>query len=126
MIGREYAEVEICPPAGGGLFNEMTIYPWEGLQLSAIRSSAITIERLANEPRNIPQDAYFAVILLSGRYSLEQDGRETFLQPGDMAVYDATRPHRIRCPRDFSKLIVSIPRATLEERVAGIARCTAR
>ncbi|HYE36450.1 helix-turn-helix domain-containing protein [Methylocaldum sp.] len=125
VIGREYVKVEISPPADGCLFNEMTIYPWEDLRLSAIRSNAITIERLPGEPYRASQDAYFAVVLLSGQYSVEQQGREVFLKPGDMTLYDATRPHRIHCPRSFSKLIVSIPRAMLRDRIAGIEHCTA-
>lgn len=125
VIGREYANVDIAPPRDGSLFNEMTILPWDGLRLSVIRSNAIGIERLPREPHRVSQDAYFAVVLLGGDYLLQQDGREVFLRPGDMALYDATRPHRIHCPRSFAKLIVSIPRAALRERVAGIERCTA-
>lgn len=125
VIGREYAQVEITPPGDGTLFNEMTIHPWARLRLSAIRSNAITLERLPREPQLVSHDAYFAVILLAGQYRLEQDGREVFLQPGDMALYDATRPHRVHCPTSFAKLIVSIPRSALRERVAGIEHCTA-
>lgn len=125
VIRREYVKVEISPPGNGGLFNEMAIHPWEDLRLSVIRSSAITIERFAGEPYQASQDAYFAVILLSGRYSLEQQGREVFLEPGDITFYDATRPHRIHCPGSFSKLIVAIPRRQLRDRIAGMEHCTA-
>lgn len=126
VIGREYANVEITPPADGNLFNEMTIYPWDGLRLSAIQSGALAIERLPWEPLSVHQDAYFAVVLLSGAYRLEQSGREVILEPGDLTLYDAAQPHRIDCPGRFSKLIVSIPRRILRERVAGIDSCTAR
>lgn len=125
IIGREYAEVEITPPADAELFNEMRITPWRDLQLSAIRSNALALERPAREPRRIAQDAYFAVILLDGEYRLRQDGREVLLRPGDLSLYDAARAHRIDCPRAFRKLIVSIPRALLAERVNGIEHCTA-
>lgn len=125
VIGREYVKVEISPPADGGLFNEMAIHPWEELRLSVIRSSAIAIERLAGEPYHVSQDAYFAVVLLSGRYVLEQQGREVFLEPGDIAFYDATRPHRIHCPGSLSELIISIPRTMLRDRMAGMEHCTA-
>lgn len=125
VIGKQYANVLITPPNNGGLLNEMIIYPWESLQLSVIRSSGITIERQPHTSPLNSQDAYFAVILLDGAYQLEQGGREVFLQPGDMTIYDATRPHRIYCPKNFSKLIVSIPRATLRNRLAGVESCTA-
>ncbi|MDP1659986.1 MAG: helix-turn-helix domain-containing protein [Methylotenera sp.] len=125
VIRQEYTKVEVTPPVDGDLFNEMTFYTWEKLRLSVIRSHAITIERLRSEPHFVSQDNYLAVVLLSGSYLLEQNGRETFLQPGDMAIYDATRPHRIQCSRNFSKLIVSIPRAIMRDRIAGAEYCTA-
>lgn len=125
VIGREYAEVEITPPADAELFNEMNIVWWRDLQLSSIRSNAIALERAAREPRRIAQDAYFAVILLDGEYRLRQDGREVFLRPGDLSLYDAARPHRVDCPSAFRKLIVSIPRGLMAERVQGVEHCTA-
>ena len=126
VIGREYANVEITPPANGRLFNEMRIRPWKELRLSSIRSSAITIERLSRDPTQNSHDAYLAIVLLSGFYTLEQNGRECILRPGDMALYDATRPHRIVCPASFTKLIVSIPRPMLRDRAPGVEHCTAR
>jgi AraC family transcriptional activator of tynA and feaB len=125
VIGREYANVDIAPPPDGDLFNEMTITPWGDLQLSAIRSNATSLDRLPREPQLIGQDAYFAVILLAGEYRLQQDGREIFLRRGDLALYDAARPHRIDCPRAFKKLIVSIPREMFKDRLAGVEHCTA-
>lgn len=125
VIGREYANVDIIPPRDGRLFNEMVISPWQSLRLSAIRSNAIGIQRLPREPLHAAQDAYFAVVLLAGDYLLEQGGREVFLKPGDITLYDATRPHRIHCPDSFAKLIVSIPRKLLHERMAGAEHCTA-
>ena len=125
VICREYTHVEIISPTRGDLSQELVIYPWGNLQLSTVQSTAISLERSPREPHLNSQDAYFAVMLLSGDYLLEQNGREVFLQPGDMAIYDATRPHRVHCPGEFTKLILSIPRTVLRDRVAGIDRCTA-
>lgn len=125
VICREYANVEVTSPTNSVLAQDLMIIPWDKLRLSTILSSGISLKRRPKEPHLDSQDAYFAVILLSGDYLLEQDGREVFLKPGDMAIYDATRPHRIHCPRDFKKLIVSIPRPMLRERIAGVEQCTA-
>lgn len=125
-IAESYTHVRVSPSGKLPLFNEMRIYVWQSLQLSMISSNGIQIQREAGECDKISQDAYFAVVLLSGQYLLEQQGRETFLQPGDMALYDATRPHRIHCPGPFSKLIVSIPRTMLRQSLAGVEHCTAR
>ncbi len=125
VICREYANVELTSPAHGDLSQDLIIYPWGALQLSTIQSTAISLQRSPGEPHLNRQDAYFAVILLSGGYRMEQNGREVLLQPGDMTLYDATRPHRVHCPGEFAKLILSIPRTVLRDRVAGIDRCTA-
>ena len=126
MICNQYTKVEVTPPANHTLFNETTIYDWNQLRLSVIRSHGITIERQRGEPHFVTQDHYLAVILLSGRYMLEQNGREVFLEPGDMTIYDATLPHRIYCPSNFSKVLISIPRQIMRDRMAGVEHCTAR
>jgi len=126
VICREYTHVDISSPPHGELSQELIIYPWGNLQLSTIQSSEISLRRSHSEPHLSSQDAYFAVLLLSGTGLLEQHGREAFLQPGDISLYDATRPHRVHCFGELSKMIyLSIPRAVLRDRVAGIDRCTA-
>jgi AraC family transcriptional activator of tynA and feaB len=125
VICREYAHVEVTSPSRQALAQDLTIYPWDVLRLSIIESSGIRLERSPREPHSITQDAYFAVVLLSGDYVLEQRGREVRLEPGDLTIYDATEMHRIHCPREFTKLIVSIPRPLFRERIAGLEHCTA-
>ncbi|MTI64480.1 helix-turn-helix domain-containing protein [Methylophaga sp.] len=126
IIGREYANVEITPPGDMYLYNDMFIYPWQqGVRLSPIYSNAITLERLPCEPEHISQDCYFAVLLTAGQYKLEQGGREVFLKPGEMTIYDATEPHRITIPAQFAKVLISIPRQLLDERVSNVSRLTA-
>lgn len=124
VICREYAQVDVRAPGKSVLSQNLAIYPWHTLQLSVIHSSGIGLERVPKEPYLNSQDAYFAVLLLAGAYCLSQNGREVFLQPGDMTVYDATRPHRIHCPQDFTKLIIAIPRPAFQDRIASIEQCS--
>ncbi len=126
MIAQEYTKVEVSAPSNVQLLDETTIYPWERLRLSTVRSNGIQLDRLKMEPYSENHDNYLAVLLMSGRYRLEQDGREVFLKPGEMVVYDATKPHRIHCPETFSKIIVTIPRRIMRERLPGVELCTAR
>lgn len=126
VICREYTHVEIISPAHGDLSQDLIIYPWGNLQLSTVQSTAISLQRSLAEPYLLSQDAYFAVMLLSGVYLLEQNGREVFLQPGDISLYDATRPHRVHCSGEPTKVIyLSIPRSVFRDRIADIDRCTA-
>jgi AraC family transcriptional activator of tynA and feaB len=125
IICREYANVEVTTPSRQTLSQDLTIYPWDNLRLSVVTCNGVTLERLPRAPQLVSQDTYFAVVLLSGNYALQQDGKEVVLQPGDITIYDATRPHRVQCPRDFEKLILSIPRPLLRARMADVEHCTA-
>jgi len=126
VICREYTHVEIISPAAGDLCQDLTIYPWENLQLSTVQSSAISLQRSSREPYLNKHDVYLMVMLLSGDYLLEQNGRDVLLQAGDMAIYDATRPHRVHCHGESTEVIyLSIPRAVFRDRLADIDRCTA-
>ncbi len=70
-------------------------------------------------------DCFFAVALTSGQYRLEQSGREIYLQLGEMSIYDATQPHRIDIPSLFSKILISIPRQMLTQRIPDIGNLPA-
>lgn len=122
VIGREYARADARALPTQPLFNEMTIYGEIDVRLSAIRSNAIHIERPKRPTLPDSQDVYLAVVLLSGEYFLEQGERRAALRPGDMTIYDATRPHKICCPGSFSKLIVSLPRAAMRMRLPDMDR----
>lgn len=125
VICREYTNMEVMSRTSETLAQDLIIAPWDKLRLSTVISSSISLQRQSNEPYLDRQNDYFAIILLAGDYLLEQDGREASLKPGDLLIYDATRPHQIHCPRNFKALIVSIPRPMLRDRIAGVERCTA-
>lgn len=125
MITKEYTKVDIHVPINVQLLDQTTIYPWEDCRFSTVNSHGIQIDRLKMDPCDVGQDNYLAVLLLSGRYMLAQNGREVFLSPGEMTIYDATQPHRIYCPEDFSKVLITIPRKKMRERLSGVELCTA-
>ncbi len=126
VVGKEYANVEITPPNSGKLYNDLLLYPWRsGVRLSPIRSNPCALERLRQEPSDVTHDCYFAVVLTSGQYRLQQGNREVYLRPGEMSLYDATQPHRIEIPSRFSKILISIPRHKLDDRVSNVRDLTA-
>jgi AraC-like DNA-binding protein len=81
------------------------------INLSSARSSANALHRTAALVRrdHIPQ--IFLAVQVAGTTLIEQGGNQAVLRPGDMAVYDSTRPytvenrertelHYLRIPRD--------------------------
>jgi AraC-like DNA-binding protein len=54
---------------------------------------------------------YFKVsLMLQGSGLLIQDGREAVLSPGDLAVYDTSRPYSLIFDEDFRTMVVMFPR----------------
>lgn len=125
VICRHYANVDITSTLDAGFEAETHIAPLKQLQVSRIRSGAISIKKRPRDVERPDQDAYFVALLVSGQYRLEQHDRIATLQPGEMVLYDATQPHRIDCAGEFSKLIFAIPRSTLLSRFSRPDRCTA-
>lgn len=72
VICREYAQVDIISPVHGDLSQELVIYPWENLQLSIVKSTAISLQRSTREPYLNRHDAYLMVMLLSGDEGVQE------------------------------------------------------
>ena len=125
MVCRLFAEVELSSRLGANFWGEMVGRRWGEMRITDVHAKAQSVQRRLREARCEEQDSYFAVLLLAGTELVEQDGRETMLHPGDMTIYDATRPHRLVFSSDFRKLILNIPRHALRQRVAGMERFTA-
>jgi len=57
---------------------------------------------------------YFKVsLMLAGTGLLIQDDREAVLSPGDLAVYDTSRPYSLVFDQDFRTMVVMFPRHLL-------------
>ena len=57
---------------------------------------------------------YFKVsLMLAGTGLLSQDDREAVLSPGDLAVYDTSRPYSLVFDQDFRTMVVMFPRHLL-------------
>lgn len=52
-------------------------------------------------------------LMLSGRGLLVQDGREAVLRPGDLALYDTSRPYSMLFDDDFRMMVVMFRRSAL-------------
>ncbi|PRI09978.1 helix-turn-helix domain-containing protein [Leucobacter massiliensis] len=57
---------------------------------------------------------YKVSLLLAGSSIIVQDGRETVMQPGDLTVYDTSRPYSLLFDEAFRNLIMMFPKNRLE------------
>ncbi|NKX54243.1 AraC-like ligand-binding domain-containing protein [Arthrobacter mobilis] len=95
------------------------------LRISCIDADPHSAHSLEPSRGGVPP-FYKFTLQLNGTSMIIQDGRETVLQPGDMAIYDAARPCSLIFTESFSCLLVQLPRHAVELGPAAVRELTAR
>lgn len=96
-------------------------------RLSGITASDATAVHITARPHDVHRtqdhvrsggNGYFKFSLqLAGSALLVQDGRDTPVSPGEITVYDTSRPYTLSCADQASMLVVMVP----HERLGGAA-----
>ncbi|HJT93994.1 MAG TPA: hypothetical protein VJ777_19025 [Mycobacterium sp.] len=96
------------------------------VSIASIRQPALCV--VERTPRLIRQDdpeLYKLGLQVSGTSVIEQDGRQAHLSPGDLTIYDTSRPNRISCSSDFRMTVAMFPRALVRLPAQQMAELTA-
>ena len=101
--------------AAGGAFN-----------MSHVRTVAQVVRRTPRLIRRDHAEMMLVSIQLSNRGGVAQDGREAWLDPGEFAFYDSTRPYSLHFEAAFDQLVLQLPRADLRARLGPLGGLTAR
>lgn len=97
----------------------------EDMLVSDIRASAHHVTRLpsdiaADDPKHLKLS-----LQLAGDGTVEQDGRTALLTPGDVAIYDTSRPYTLRYSRDTHTLVLVFPRGLIDLSHSIVRQATA-
>ncbi|GLB65960.1 AraC family transcriptional regulator [Arthrobacter mangrovi] len=117
IVGAAFPPLRMSLPGSKGFRGHVRAAGSNQLLMSHISSSAHIIER---RPDLISKNdgGYLKLSLhLTGTSLMVQDGREVVLQPGDMTLYDTSRPYSMVHEEDFSFLVAMFP--------ADVIRCVA-
>ena len=98
----------------------------DGISVSTVASHA---QRVRRGPRLIAQAGEEQVLVniqQHGRSLVRQDGRETLLEAGDMAIYASDRPYELVFDDAFAQTVVILPAADLRAFVPDFQRVTAQ
>lgn len=97
----------------------------EGTCLSEIAASAHRVLRM---PALISPDDpkhYKITLLVKGSGLVAQDGRQSVLRPGDLAIYDTSRPYMLEFTEDVHCLVMAFPQDAFDVPDSLIRRITA-
>lgn len=90
-----------------------------------VRATQHQVERSQPLPSDSPRGVYMLHLQLSGVGIMRQDGRETLLQPGDMAFYNSDKAYSLSLDDNFRNAILVFPRSQLALPAGTAAQLTA-
>jgi AraC-like DNA-binding protein len=93
--------------------------------LGEIAAPGLEYVRTPGDLSQTPSDEFLASLLLQGSASLEQCGRQTIQNVGDIVLYDTARAFKYRFSSDYRILLLKIPRKQMLCRLADAERLTA-
>lgn len=83
------------------------------IHVSDVRATRHVVERTPELIARADRSYFKVSIMLAGHGLLIQDNREALLNPGDLAVYDTSRPYSLVFDEDFQTMVVMFPRNLL-------------
>lgn len=91
--------------------------------LADVSASHAQVERTPRLIRADDPELYKFGLQTSGTSVIEQDDRQACLRPGDLAIYDTSRPYRISFSDDFRMTVAMFPRSLVrlpEQKMASL------
>ena len=114
-------------PIAGQLRGRVVGSTFAETRLRRIRATLHRFERRAEDIRSGDPEVLHVLAVDLGHSVMEQDGRTAALNPGDIVLYDSSRPFRIETSGDFQytigllpKRLVPLPDAVLVTRTARV------
>lgn len=98
-------------------------HPLGTYQISRLAAPRHLWTRTGENVRRAPHDEYLLSLKLSGTARLGQAGREVEQEPGELALYDTSRPFSYLLDSDI--VLLKVPRQELELRLPQALRYTA-
>lgn len=121
-----FVPLEAATPSAATFAGELATASLGVIELASVSGSPVTVART---PRTIraADSGYLKVSVQTHGYCvLTQDGRDAALTPGDVVVYDTTRPYQLLFAQDFQQQVLMLPRQLLSVRPRDLTDVIAR
>jgi AraC-like DNA-binding protein len=127
VICRLYCHVDLpaFSDAGDRFSAHVTQKPIGYLGFGDIRAPGLQYVRTSADLSRTPCDDFLVSLLLEGTASLEQSGRHTTQNVGDIILYDTARSFTYQFSSDYRIALLKIPRKQLLHRLSDAERLTA-
>lgn len=114
MVSSAFVPLEISSDHAGPFMARLSSADAEDVVFTEVTARPHLVERTAETIASGGSGYYKVSLLLSGSSILVQDGKELIMRPGDLSVYDTSRPYSLLFGEDFRNLIMMFPKDRLE------------
>jgi len=126
-VNKAYVQLECAVPSRSAtpFFGAITRRELAEVSLSRISSTTQTVLRTPLQISRASEDIFLLSIQVAGAGQLIQDEKTAKLKPGDLALYDSTRPYQLLFDQDFEQYVLSLPGSILRKRLRNAEDMTA-
>lgn len=126
-----YSSTECTSPGDTSFLAEVSMLKLDALVVSKLlvatgSGAPTTVVRTQDNIRKDNRDDYLLWLTISGNAWLEQKGRASMMQPGDILLQDQSKPFRLKFGAYHRAISVTIPRPLLESRLHNAGEMVAR
>ncbi|TNC13683.1 helix-turn-helix domain-containing protein [Methylobacterium terricola] len=114
---RDVVEHDSRPDCRGSFRAELRAGSIGSLHLVCFQNSGMMVNHATRHLSRTSPDEIFLCRQMRQRLSLEQNGRQVVLEPGDIALIDPSLPYKGQFSDGSEVLVVKVPRAPLESRL---------
>ncbi|MBL3687562.1 helix-turn-helix domain-containing protein [Leucobacter zeae] len=114
MVASSFVPLQVSAETDRPFTGRMQSVEADDVVFTEVAAKPHLVERT---PENIADggSGYYKVsLLLAGSSILVQNGREVVMRPGDLSVYDTSRPYSLLFDQDFRNLIMMFPKDRLD------------
>lgn len=109
LVNEVLVPMEVQPADAGPERAEVKQVILGPLTLASMTTDAEMVHHPANHAGRLTERKLFLHLPLAGRMGLSQDDRQTWLEPGDIAIADSAMPYTLEHRERCSVLVVTIP-----------------
>ncbi|WP_432487885.1 AraC-like ligand-binding domain-containing protein [Kineococcus sp. SYSU DK018] len=124
-VERSFPPLRLALPRAGAFRGRIRSAGHDRFRVWDISASPHLVERSRNQVSDSLGQYFKLSFQLSGTGLVRQNGRELLLRPGDITLYDTSRPYSILFEEDFRFVVAMFPRDALQFRLRDVEALSA-
>lgn len=114
MVDSSFVPLKITTEGHAPFVGRMNSADADDVVFTEVAAKPHLVERTPETIADGGSGYYKVSLLMSGSSILVQDGRELVMGPGDLSVYDTSRPYSLLFGEDFRNLIMMFPKDRID------------